>query len=95
MDAPACADRHIVLLLLPRNRQDGSTDRQDSAKALPIGVFAWLDGSVTDLLLVLLIIGFFALAVLFVRFCESIVGRDDGTNVTAEQREFDEEVASS
>jgi hypothetical protein len=50
---------------------------------------------VTDFLLVLLIIGFFALAVLFVRFCESIVGRDDGTNVTAEPCPVDEEVAQS
>lgn len=77
-----------------RIHQERMALRKDSAKALPWERCDWLDGAVTDLLLVLLIVGFFGLAVLFVRLCVSIVGDDVALPVESEAS-TDDAVAAS
>lgn len=68
--------------------------REDPAKALPSERRVWLDEAVTDFLFVLIIVGFFGLAVLFVRLCVSIVGEDTVLPEEVDTSIDDEVVAS-
>jgi hypothetical protein len=48
---------------------------------------------VLDLLFIVIALAFFALAALFVRFCDHIVGPDDAVEVPADEDELIKEVA--
>ena len=58
-------------------RQDRRAARQECVRALPLRRWRWLTGGMSDLLYLVLTLGFFGLAVGLVRLCDHVIGPDE------------------